>query len=334
MPSGVHREQIERAKQVDLLALIGRDTSLRRVANTGGGEYAGPCPFCGGEDRLRVQPKRGTWWCRQCSEKWDDAIGYVMKRDKLRFPQAVQQLVDGTGKDTSFLLHRGAMGGEAPHDATPVSPSARWQSLMGQYALGCAQVLYSPVGTQGLDWLHARGLRDEVIRKANLGYDVQEQAVVIPTTVRGTLWAIKIRHLFPSACKPKYRFACGSRTGVPYPADWLTRKQTLVVCEGELDTLLLWQVAGDAVDVLTLGASTMRLADCWLPLFQPYRRIVVAMDADVAGVKAERYWLDRFPDAVYLHPPAKDITVGYCTGRDPCDWVFGVSASGFLKVLA
>jgi DNA primase len=51
-------------QQVDLLDLVGRDTQLRKVASTRGGEYAGPCPFCGGRDRLRVQPERRLWWCR------------------------------------------------------------------------------------------------------------------------------------------------------------------------------------------------------------------------------------------------------------------------------
>ncbi len=328
-------EQIERAKQIDLLELISKDTTLRRVASTGGGEYAGPCPFCGGKDRLRIHPKRGLWWCRQCSQKWDSAIGYVMRQGKIGFPQAVMKIIDSAGENTFSFARAGGYGGvQPPHDTTQSSPNARWQKLMGQYAVSCAQVLYVSAGSQGLDWLHQRGLHDEVIRKAGLGYDVQEQAIVIPIAVQGILWAIKIRHLFPSLCKPKYRFARGSRTGVPYPANWLTDKLTLTVCEGELDALLLWQEAGDAMDVLTLGASTMRLADCWLPWFQFRKRIVVAMDADAAGEKAEHYWLGRFPDAVYLHPPVKDITDGYCAGHDPCDWVLGMSASGFLKILA
>ena len=39
---------------VDLLSVIGSATTLKKVAATDGGEYAGPCPFCGGDDRFRV----------------------------------------------------------------------------------------------------------------------------------------------------------------------------------------------------------------------------------------------------------------------------------------
>lgn len=33
-------------RNIDLLELIGRDTRLKQVARTAGGEWAGPCPFC------------------------------------------------------------------------------------------------------------------------------------------------------------------------------------------------------------------------------------------------------------------------------------------------
>ena len=42
---------------VDLLAIAERDTALRKVAATNGGEWAGPCPFCGGDDRFRLWPQ-------------------------------------------------------------------------------------------------------------------------------------------------------------------------------------------------------------------------------------------------------------------------------------
>jgi DNA primase len=96
-----------RIKQdTNLLALIGTDTTLRRVASTQRGEYAGPCPFCrAGEDRFRVQPERGLWWCRQCSptEHWQDAIDYVMQRDSVSFSEACRVL---GGQDISSNGHQ------------------------------------------------------------------------------------------------------------------------------------------------------------------------------------------------------------------------------------
>ena len=55
---------------------------LRRVASTNGGEWAGPCPLCGGEDRLRVWPTPRTGkpgaWCRRC-EASGDALSWQVR---------------------------------------------------------------------------------------------------------------------------------------------------------------------------------------------------------------------------------------------------------------
>ena len=82
--------------RIDIKRLIERDTALRYVAHTNGGEYAGPCPFCGtGDDRFRVWPDhpdgRGRYWCRVC-DRSGDAIDYLRERDRLTYSQAVEEL--------------------------------------------------------------------------------------------------------------------------------------------------------------------------------------------------------------------------------------------------
>lgn len=81
---------------IDLLELIGADTTLKKTANVNGRgpEYHGACPFCGGKDRLAVQPQMGQWWCRQCSpnEHWQSAADYVMRRDNVDFKAAMKTL--------------------------------------------------------------------------------------------------------------------------------------------------------------------------------------------------------------------------------------------------
>ena len=89
--------QIAQARQVDLLRLVEPDTTLIRIANTHGGEYAGPCPFCGGTDRFHVVPATGKWYCRQCTPRGGDAIDYVRQREQLPFQEAVQFLVSQHG---------------------------------------------------------------------------------------------------------------------------------------------------------------------------------------------------------------------------------------------
>jgi hypothetical protein len=45
------------------------------MARTNGGEWAGPCPLCGGRDRFRIWPnpskRHPRAWCRQCGVSGD-----------------------------------------------------------------------------------------------------------------------------------------------------------------------------------------------------------------------------------------------------------------------
>ena len=81
------------ATAMSLLDLIGREVPLHRVASTHGGEYAGPCPWCGGRDRFRVWPhaERPGYWCRRCGQK-GDGIQYLRERDGLSFAEACDRL--------------------------------------------------------------------------------------------------------------------------------------------------------------------------------------------------------------------------------------------------
>jgi DNA primase len=71
---------------IDLLSLLSGYTTLRRASGTSGGEYGGPCPFCGGRDRFRVWPAsdRPRWWCRRCDRR-GDGIAFLREHDGLSF---------------------------------------------------------------------------------------------------------------------------------------------------------------------------------------------------------------------------------------------------------
>ena len=74
---------------MSLVDLISADVTLRRAGSTGGGEYCGPCPWCGGTDRFRVWPEAGNYWCRQCNRK-GDAIQYLRDCRGLSYPEAAK----------------------------------------------------------------------------------------------------------------------------------------------------------------------------------------------------------------------------------------------------
>lgn len=143
--------------------MIGADTELARVASTNGGEYAGPCPFCGGVDRFRVQPRAahgGRWWCRQCSpdQRWRDAIAYVRQRDGLELPAACAALGIAlpTWERIRPPLHTiRTIRTIQPPDATAIAaatllplPSPAWRFAAALVAARCQAILWSPAGVR------------------------------------------------------------------------------------------------------------------------------------------------------------------------------------------
>src|SRR5687768_8063014 len=131
-------------RSVDLLSLVGGSTKLRRVASTQGGEYAGACPFCGGADRFRVQPARGLWWCRQCCDRWQDAIAYVQRRDGVDFREACARL--GGGDVSAVADTPRVVPLEAPPDDP--EPSGAWRAAALELIDQAEQTLWSDAGSR------------------------------------------------------------------------------------------------------------------------------------------------------------------------------------------
>lgn len=77
-------------------------TRLERVGATNGGEWSGPCPACGGDDRLRVwpNPREGNprAWCRQCERSGDvlDWTAHLRGRDPKQ-RGAIGEVLRGAG---------------------------------------------------------------------------------------------------------------------------------------------------------------------------------------------------------------------------------------------
>jgi DNA primase len=168
--------------RIDLLELIGRDTRLKRVASTRGGEYAGACPFCGGQDRLRVQPARLRWWCRGCmgDQRWQDAIAYVQRRDGVDdFPEACRRLgasaseLDAESRQARARRVATALGlRPASEPLLPVdcTPSMTWQAAALAFVKSCEQSLWSPTGARARAYLHQRGLLERTLRVWRIGF--------------------------------------------------------------------------------------------------------------------------------------------------------------------
>jgi DNA primase len=333
-------DTLEVNRRADLLSLASGVTSLssKPVASTGGGEYAGPCPFCGGKDRFRIEPHHQPeprWMCRHCTDgKWKSPIEFGMRLwPGLKFPEVCERLTGGQLPTGPARVYEAP-----PMPAAAPAPEA-WQQIGKAFVDACACELWSANGTRALDWLHKRGLKDETIKHFRLGYNPQDRrdkwtgeeifidrGITIPCFVRDALWYIKIRR---PAGEPKYRLVKGSKPVAVFNADMLDTQPVggglALFVEGEFDCMLAWQELGDLLPVATLGAAKYKpdLAT-WGRFFLGQRVTLICYDLDGPGRQGAESLaeLSRYAMLAPLpEGPWKDVTDFHQAGGDLRAWI-------------
>jgi DNA primase len=290
---------------MSLLDLIGREVSLRRVASTHGGEYAGPCPWCGGRDRFRVWPdaERPGYWCRQCGKK-GDGIQYLRDRDGLSFAEACDRLCIPLRESSTQTR-----GPEPPR--LSVAPGPAWQAQARQFTQACEARLWTPAGTKALHYLRRRGLHDETIRTARVGYHPAERlmtravwglepdpmkrlwlprGLVFPWWVGDELWRVVIRRVGDQVPKRNKYVSVSGGGNTLYRVETLQPNSPAMIVEGVLDALAIAQEAADLVAVVAAGSTAGGRLERWVGRLALASVVLVAFDADPAGAQAAAWW--------------------------------------------
>ena len=334
----------------DLLSLIERDTTLKRAAGTNGGEWKGPCPFCGGDDRLCVwpnHPEGAQWWCRQC-ERGGDPIAYQVEHGDLtpreagRLRRGDETLQDGQRRPKGVRPRR-TQAKPAP-EARRSADLPTWETSAALAVVAdCEKALWTAAGEKARTWLHdERGLTDATIRRWRLGHNPgtwrdddrkihglwTPRGVIVPCVAGDALWYLKVRRPVPSGGAydpnlhgPKYRQVSGGKSAL-YGLPFLAGKRVVVICEGELDAVLLWQEAGDLVDVVAVGSASGRPALPFLVHLAGAARWLVAFDRDGAGEEGATWWGEYSARVRRVRPlQGNDLTDFHQAGGDLRAWV-------------
>jgi DNA primase len=336
---------------IDILAIISQDTELRRVAATHGGEYAGRCPFCGGTDRFRVWPEhpsgRGRWHCmgqragRAGCDRAGDVVDYLQLRHGYSFRETVKYLTQRSQVWVSAVVSETPM----PFPKSPVlqkahPPSSTWQEAARAFVGTCQVSLWSSQGLKALEWLKARGLSEETITEAGLGYNSIERwesasdwgregkhgrqqiwlprGIVIPWWIDEQLWRVNIRR---PAGKPKYISPAGYATGL-YNAGAVGSEKPVMMLEGEFDALTVKQVAGDLVTPVATGSTSGARRMQWIVQLALCSAVLVSFDAEQdKGDRASLYWLGILDNAFRWRPYWEDVNAMVQDGVDVRAWV-------------
>ncbi len=201
------------------------------------------------------------------------------------------------------------------------------------YVDHCARWLWSPRGRPVRDWLHDRGLEDEVLRSNRVGADPGPQSLRRPRGLpsggaaatfpalgySGAVTYVQARYLSPPPHRSKYDnpsavLASNPRTSWSHALTAPLRDAPLIVCEGIPDALIAAQTGCLAVAVLGASYPDDRVADA-IVAGAAGRPIVVCFDSDTAGRSATHRLVELF----HVRGVQADV-VSPPDGMDVSDW--------------
>jgi len=139
---------------IDIVDLIGRFVNLRKA----GVNYKGLCPFHAEKTpSFMVNPKKGIFHCFGCGVG-GDAFGFLMRQDRLSFPEAVRALARQAG--VTLPEERGQ------RDDSGREELYRAMDLAGRFY---AEQLWKPAGERARQYLESRGIDPGIARRFGLG---------------------------------------------------------------------------------------------------------------------------------------------------------------------
>jgi hypothetical protein len=185
------------------------------------------------------------------------------------------------------------------------------------------------VGIDARRYLIGRGITEETIRKAGLGFipkndnkaDFQNTAerwgmtgdditlysgILFPYEYKRDIWKIRIRRLGNDVPKEeRYRSIRGSANGL-YRADDIKPGGPATVFEGEIDALSAWQSAGNEVACVALGGTPGARIPTWVTRLSLASDVLLCFDNEEDPDKtaaAIEYWSKRLDNARVYHLP-------------------------------
>ena len=311
--------------RLDAVEYIGRDLRLQRA----GRNWKGLCPFHGEKTpSFFVFPDRGSFKCFGCGEG-GDLLSYVMRRDRLEFPDALGELA----REAGIELQR------EPADPERRGRQAAMLGLLAEAQKFLQRQLQdSPAAEEARVYVRSRGLADRTVEQFGLGYasahgspllahlrklgfkdDAIEAAGLARSDERGVRDYLFDRLIFPIWNRSGEVVGFGGRTlrdvepkylntrdsdvftkghllyGYHLARDAIRQERTAVIVEGYMDVIAAHE-SGFANTVASMGTS-LTTQQARMLTTSGASRVVIALDADAAGAAAARRGLDVVREA-------------------------------------
>ena len=352
---------------MNLLSLFQNHGRYNKASSSKGGEYHGPCPKCGGNDRFIIWPERNSFWCRKCDWNGDD-IEALRILDGLSCKEAFARVGRECGKEdcpvfekctgTPLQYREQATTAKAPlpapsenRPAVAETPAEIWRGKAEKLVDYAHEQLLA--SKEKLSYLEGRGLDREAVSKYSLGIlpadnyrdraswglsvELKEngkpkklwlpKGIVIPFRQPGVpgqqcqaLHRLRIRRDEVTGDSPRYYWVPGSGNDVVVLSPGCS---AAVIVESDLDGLLVDYLAGDIVSTIPLGTCSAKPKEAAARSLDEAAVILVALDADEAGLKAWKWWRETYPQKAvrWPVPVGKDPGEAYQQGVDIRAWI-------------
>ncbi|MEK7866028.1 MAG: DNA primase [Planctomycetota bacterium] len=362
MPSGnimsrrvTDDQKLEVRRLSDIVEVIGEYVPLKRA----GANWKACCPFH--EEKspsFMVSASRQTFRCFGC-QVGGDVFEFVMRHEKVEFPEALRMLADRAGVKLQF----GAEDGAAAEEKAELYRLCEWAAAFFQEQLG------ERAGAEARRYVEKRKLDPSMVAEFRLGYApdawdrlsggakkagftealVEKAGLAIKRESSGVYDRFRNRLIFPiedtrgrvigfggrslDGSDPKYLnspetplFQKGRNLyALPQARDAAMKEDRLAIVEGYTDAIMAHQ-HGVRWVVATLGTALTR---DHIALIRRYASQALAVfDGDEAGKKAGERSLDMFL--------AEDFPMRIASmpeGLDPCDCLVEKGKDVFVSCL-
>ncbi|MBI2917666.1 MAG: DNA primase [Chloroflexi bacterium] len=303
-------------QRLDIVEVVSQYVQLQKA----GRHFKARCPFHSEKTpSFIVSPERQTWHCFGACGTGGDVFSFLMKADKIEFPEALRRLADRAGV---------ALAPPSPEETRAREDADRLYRVNEAAARYYHNLLLSSAPAEGArGYVHRRGLSPETVARFELGYSLdvwrglQDHLLAAGFSREDTLAAglcvarqdggsydlFRGRLLFPirndrgrvvgfggralDASNPKYlntpQTPVFDKGSVLYGIDQATAAirsaDRAVIVEGYFDVLMAHQMGYGNV-VASMGTALTERQVAVLRRFT--RNLVLALDADAAGDEA------------------------------------------------
>jgi DNA primase len=172
MPSGFSQQQLDEIRsRVDIVEVVGQFVKLKRA----GENWKGLCPFHSEKTpSFTVNPKRNIYHCFGCGAG-GDAFSFLMRQDRVAFPEAVRTLAERAGVTLPDV------GGRPPEVDDRLEALRRVMALATEFY---TRSLWERGGEKARAYLEQRGVDPEVAKRFGLGYAPEGWNTLLGVMVR------------------------------------------------------------------------------------------------------------------------------------------------------